>query len=405
MSASVRPQLRPHLVADPELRNGGFVLWDRLRLGDRMVRLTAQELSWVRLFDGRNSLRDVQEEVSRRQGREVPLEVLARLAEQLEEALFLDGPRYRARLQEIAADPVRPPVCLASYEPEPAALRRQLDRLFTGPGGPGSPQTPQPDAHFRAALVPHVDYGRGGTTYAWVFKEIYERNPASLFVIVATSHYSRHRFTLTRKHFRTPLGTVPTDAAFIDRLVRHYGEGLFDDELLAHLPEHSVELEVVFLQYLYGVQPFRIVPLVVGSFHDGIASGREPRLLDDVGRMTEALRAAQRETAEPVCYLVSGDLAHLGPKFGDPLPVHAAQLARSRRQDERLLEQARQADPAGFFRIIAEERDARRICGLPPGYTVLEALRPAGGRLLHYDQWTDASGFESISFAGMTFYS
>jgi AmmeMemoRadiSam system protein B len=406
MSASVRPQLRPHLVANLEGRNGSFLLWDRLQLAKTVVRLTAQELGWVRLFNGRNSLGDVQEEASRRQGgRVVPLEAITQLAEQLEEALFLDGPRYRARLQEIAADSVRPPACLDSYEPAPAALRRQLDRLFIGQGGPGKPSAPQPDAHFRAALVPHVDYGRGGTTYAWVFKEIYEHNPASLFVIVGTSHYSRQRFTLTCKHFRTPLGVVPTDAGFIDRLVDRYGEELFEDELLAHLPEHSIELEVVLLQYLYGDRPFRIVPLVVGSFQDGIISTSEPRLLEDDGRMIEALRAAERETKEPVCYLISGGLAHLGPKFGDPLPVRAVQLARSRRQDELLLEQVRQADPAAFFRIVAEEADARRICGLPPGYTVLEALRPTSGRLLHYDQWVDPSGFESVSFAGMAFYS
>ena len=55
-------------------------------------------------------------------------------------------------------------------------------------------------------------------------------------MIVGTSHYSSHRFTLTRKDFKTPLGVVPTDQGYIDRLVRHYGDGLFDDELLAHLP-------------------------------------------------------------------------------------------------------------------------------------------------------------------------
>ena len=46
---------------------------------------------------------------------------------------------------------------------------------------------------------------------------------------------------------------------------------------MAHLPEHSIELEVVLLQYLYeGKRPFRIVPLVVGSFHDCVDSGTEP---------------------------------------------------------------------------------------------------------------------------------
>jgi AmmeMemoRadiSam system protein B len=405
MSSPQRPQLRPHLAAEPDGRDGCYLVWDQLHLTDDVVQVTAQEFGWLRLFDGRHTLRDIQAEAMRRLGgRLIHLEVFDRLTARLDEALFLEGPRFRARYREAAAVPVRPPACLASYDASPAGLRRQLDGLFTGPGGPGRPGARRPDTHLRAALVPHIDYGRGGRTYAWAYKDVCERSPASLFVIVGTSHYSRHRFTLTRKHFQTPLGVAPTDRAFIDRLVARYGDGLFDDELMAHLPEHSIELEVVFLQYLLGDRPFRIVPLVVGSFHDGILEGREPKACEDVGRMIEALREAEAQTPEPVCYLISGDLAHLGPKFGDARPVHEAQLAHSRRQDEALLRQAERADPAGYFRLIAEEGDARRICGLPPTYTVLEALRPAGGKLLHYDQWIDPLGHESVSFAGMTFY-
>ncbi len=133
----------------------------------------------------------------------------------------------------------------------PRRLRDQLAGYFTQPGGPGLPRPDRPDGSLHAALLPHIDYRWGGVSYAWGFKEIVERTDASLFVIIATSHYSQHRFTLTRKHFQTPLGLVPTDSDFIDRLVRHYGDGLFADEWLAHFPEHSVELEVVFLHWLY----------------------------------------------------------------------------------------------------------------------------------------------------------
>src|SRR5262249_42540633 len=152
---------------------------------------------------------------------------------------------------------------------------------------------------------------------------------------VGTSHYSAARFTLTRKHFKTPLGVVPTDQAAIDCLVGHYGDGLFDDPF-AHLPEHSIELEVVFLQYLYeGRRPIRIVPLLTGSFHDCVASGTPPREQPDIGRMIAALRALEAAAGEPICYVISGDLAHIGPKFGDPAPAAEPWLSSSRAQDER----------------------------------------------------------------------
>jgi AmmeMemoRadiSam system protein B len=250
-----------------------------------------------------------------------------------------------------------------------------------------------------------MDYARGGVTYAWGYKEVFERTDASLFVIIGTSHCSSHRFTLTRKDFKTPLGIARTDQAYIDRLVKYYGEGLFDDELMAHLPEHSIELEVVFLQYLYeNVRPIRIVPLVVGSFQDCVMLGSTPSLRVDIGRMVEALRLAEAETPEPVCYIISGDLAHIGPKFGDPRPVAEPALGRSREQDQAVLKQAERADPVGFFRVIADEGDARRICGLPPTYTVLEAAQPARGKVLHYDRYVHPRGYESVSFASVAFY-
>jgi hypothetical protein len=403
MSLPERPQLRPHLAAAPEDRTGRqLVLWDQLRLSDGPIRLTALELAWVQLFDGTRTLRDVQAEAIRQVGGQlIPLEVFGRLATALDEALFLDSPRFRAKVDA----PIRPPSCLGSYEPEPGPLRRQVERLFTGRNGPGLPANRRPNGTLRAALVPHIDYARGGATFAWGFKEVVERTPASLFVIIGTSHYSGRRFTLTRKHFQTPLGVAETDQDFVNRLVAHYGDGLFDDEWLAHFPEHSIELEVVFLQYFYeGKRPFRIVPLVVGSFQDCVQFGNDPTEAEDIARMVKALRAAERETPEQICYLISGDLAHIGPRFGDLAPVSEVQLDNSRLQDHVILRQAAAADPAGYFRVIADELDGRRICGLPPTFTVLEALRPGRGKLLHYDQYVHPRGLESVSFASMAFY-
>jgi AmmeMemoRadiSam system protein B len=414
MSALERPRLRPYLTLEAE-GGGGYVLWDQLRLAVSHLRLSKLEMSWLQLFNGQRTLPDIQADVLRNiDSLPGPVELFHRLVRKLEEALFFDGPRFRTRLREQAGNPIRPPACTVCYGEDPVFLRRVLDRLFTAPAGPGRPGPRRPDPHFRAALLPHIDYARGGLTYAWAYKELFERTPATLFVIIGTSHYSMHRFTLTRKHFQTPLGVAYTDSTYIDRLVAHYGDGLFDDELPAHLPEHSIELEVVFLQYLFAEAPFRIVPLVVSSFHDCIATGCEPIEAADIGRMIAALRAVERETPEPICYIISGDLAHLGPKFGDSGPLEPTLLEHSRRQDFALLHtlgggaltprRTSPVDAAAFFRIIAREGDTRRICGLPPAYVVLEALHPRRGEVLHYDQYVHPHGYESVSFAGAVFY-
>jgi AmmeMemoRadiSam system protein B len=164
-------------------------------------------------------------------------------------------------------------------------------------------------------------------------------------------------------------------------------------------------LEVVFLQYLYErKRPFRIVPLLVGSFQDCIAEGHLPGEKDDICRMIAALRAVERETAEPICYLISGDLAHIGPQFGDLDTLDSATLTHSEKQDQAILQQAEGAVADDYFRVVAAEGDERRICGLSPTWTVLEAAQPSRGRTLNYAQYVQDDRNLSVSFASVAFY-
>ena len=395
-----RPKLRAGLAAEPA--GDAVAIVDRLRLGPS-IQLTRFGLEIVRRFDGVNTLSDIQLDVTRRAGgTPVPIDAIAQLAASLDEAYLLDSPRFRNRI----GGPVRKPSCIGCYDADPVKMRAQLREVFTAPGGPGLPGEPSPGPHgkLRAALLPHMDYARGNVTYGWGFKELLERTDATVFVIVATSHYSHHRFTLTRQHFESPLGVVETDRAYLDRIEAAYGDGLFDDPL-AHVPEHSIELEVVLLQYLLeNRRPFKIVPLLVGSFADCVEARSTPTEAPDIARMVKALQAAEAGCNESVCYLISGDLAHIGPKFGDEAKAAEPWLTESREGDRKIMAEIERADPAGYFDAIASEGDHRRICGLPPTLLTLETLRPSKGRVLHYQQFVHPQGFESVSFAAAAFY-
>jgi AmmeMemoRadiSam system protein B len=396
-----RPRLRPGLSAAPV--DGHLVLFDPHRIGGPPVPLTRIEFEAVQLFTGGRTLTDIQAEVMAKVGGLLlPVETLATIARRLDVALFLDS-QY---LRDYVLGPVRRPSCVGCYPPEPEAIHRQLRALFCSAGGPGVPGKPAPSPHgrLRAVFVPHMDYARGGVTYGWGFRELFERTDASLFVIIATSHYSPHRFTLTRMNFQTPLGLVETDQNYVGRIANEYGDGVFADPF-AHLPEHSIELEVLLLQHLYAnSKSFRIVPLLVGSFDDRIDSGNDPAHAADIARMVAALQAAEATVGEPVCYVISGDLAHIGPKFGDPEAVGEPWLTESRQLDEAILRQFETADAAGVFNVIAGEGDRRRICGLPPGWLTLAAARPRTGKVLHYGRFIHPAGHESVSFAAAAFY-
>jgi AmmeMemoRadiSam system protein B len=396
-----RPRLRRTLAAEPD--GNEIVLFDQLRIGGSL-KITALGLEIIRRFDGVATLRDVQADIARLSGGLlVPHDVLSNLCHALDEALLLESARFEERI----GGPVRQPSCIGCYDADPKKLRAQLKKLFTAPGGPGLPDekaVASPHGKLRAALLPHMDYTRGNVTYGWGFKELIEQTDATVFVILATSHYSGHRFTLTRQNFASPLGVVNTDQAYIDRIVSEYGNGLFDDPL-AHIPEHSIELEVVLLQYLLEERrKFRIVPLLVGSFRDCVEKGTSPAKAKDIACMVKALRAAEAACPEKVCYLISGDLAHIGPKFGDEQKAAGPWLEASRQQDDAIVATYAAADPQRYYEVIAAEKDERRICGLPPTWLTLEATRPARGRLLHYQQFVHPQGHESVSFASAAFY-
>ncbi len=414
MAFPERPRLRNVINGQIDPQDPEMVwLFDASRVSRSTIRMHRGAVPLLALFDGQNTVRDMQVAIMRlSNGQIVPSQALEDLARALDDALFLDGPKLHERFEEFLRSPVREPACIGSYEGEAAALRRQLDALFDHPKGPG-PLTgsngqvngvAKPALQLRGALIPHIDFQRGGPTFAWGFKELIERSDASVFVILGTAHYSSKRFTLTRKDFRTPLGIVETDKDYVNRIATYYGGKAFEDEV-AHLPEHSIEFHVVFLQHcLAGKRPFRIVPILVGSFQDCLATDTPPCEREDIYLMIQALRRAEAESGQKVCYLSSGDLAHIGPKFGDPEPVDASLLDTSRRQDHALLRQAEQADLDGFFRLIRDESDHRRTCGFPPTYTLMAALRPERGKLLHYDRYVEPRGFESVSFASLAFY-
>src|SRR5581483_2368748 len=163
-----RPRLRPHVRGvraghDPQ----HVYLTDRLGLAPDHERLTPEEFACLDYFDGRHTVQDIHTRAATEIGLgRVTAERLARLVVRLDAGLYLDTPRFRA----IAEGKVRPPRCIGCYEGEPRALREQVRELFTHRRGPGLPRSARPDGRLRAALVPHIDYRRGGVSYAWGFK-------------------------------------------------------------------------------------------------------------------------------------------------------------------------------------------------------------------------------------------
>ncbi|MBI4531920.1 MAG: AmmeMemoRadiSam system protein B [Candidatus Latescibacteria bacterium] len=406
------PKLR-YVEAFPSQMNGQAVvcLRDPQTFTDKVVFLPYNLFYLVSMFDGQHSILDMQAAYARQFGNLIFSDHVKNLIEQLDEHLFLDSDRFHEYRRQLEEDFTQSPVRKAAhaggaYEAEPEKLIEQLDRLFALPDGPGQPVIGSRAGSLKAAIVPHIDVRRGSSCYAIGYKEIGEAADADLFILLGTDHCAGTAFfTMTRKDFETPLGRVETDRAFIDELQGRYGGGdLFANEI-SHRSEHSIEFQVIFLQYLFnGKRPFTIVPILCASFHEMLVHDILPVDHPRAGVFMRALKETimtSEVSGKRMCLIVGADLAHMGQRFGDHEPLTPGFFSFIEAEDRALLDRVMALDREGFFRMIQKDQDRRRICGFPSISTLLSTVEGTRGELLKYDQAVDLGAQSVVSFAGL----
>ena len=411
MSGLDRPRLRA-LEAFPVEQDGErlIALRDPGGFTDRIALLPRPLLDLVSLFDGDHSIGEIFAILRGRHGDEAPDPAdIARVIESFDEAGLLDSPAFDLRKRRIEEDwlalPTRPAAHAGgAYAAAADPLRRQVDAHFSHPDGPGpagASAAASAALPLAGLLAPHIDFHRGGPTYAWAYRALLERSDADLFVLLGTCHAGMEDpFAATLKAFETPLGPAAVDRDVFDALLRRSGSDLLASEA-AHRGEHSIEFQAVMLKAVLGRRSFTILPVLASFLHEAVWRGSGPEEDPRVPRFLEALGETIAASGRRVCVIGGVDLAHVGPRFGDPRPNTAETLARVAREDAAMLEAVTAGDAAAFFESVAADGDSRRICGLSPIYAFLRALPGARGQLLRYSQWPDPQG--AVTFCAAAF--
>ena len=406
------PRLRVDLEFFPVEQDGQRLLGIRDPAGytASVVLLPGTLLAIVSLFDGQRSIVDIQAELMRRHGELVRAEEIEQIIVALDEHGFIDSPRFADRRQAadraFMASHARPAAHAGgAYPADPDELRRAFDGFFTAPGGPGPPtRSPNRLATpvLRGLIAPHIDFHRGGPAYAWAYRDLVERSDADCFVIFGTCHAGmREPFVLTRKDYATPLGPAVVDQELVDGLTMRARQDCFASEL-AHRGEHSIEFQAVFLSYLLGShRAFTIVPILASFAHEALARGQGPEDDPRVPRFLDALAETMATSGRKVVVIAGADLAHVGPRFGDPTPIEPNALQRVAQEDRAMLATVEEGDARGFFNSIAADGDRRRICGFSPIYTLLRTLGSGRGQVKHYGQWPDPQAV--VTYASVVF--
>jgi len=368
-------------------------------------------------FDGQHSFTDVQEAYCKQFGSLLMSDDLKSFVAMLDQHYYLDSERFRdyknAVVLEFRNQTTRVPAHVGGvYKADPEELKTQLEGFFSAPNGPGLPNSQLAGSTPRAIVAPHIDFHRGGPAYACAYKPLAESDGADLYILLGTSHYSGQTpYILTLKNFATPLGLVETDRDFVQRLQAKCAEDCFTDEYL-HRGEHSLEFQVVFLKYLAQQRaaltgrpekPFKIVPILVSSFHSAVVNQTLPEKDSAVGTFLRTLRDLAALESRRVCFVAGVDLAHVGRQFGDREPITDDFLKWVESEDQELVNRLVALDAPGFFNAVAKDQDKRRICGFSPLYSLIHLLDGARGNHLKYSQAFTPETGSAVTFSSLIF--
>ena len=230
----------------------------------------------------------------------------------------------------------------------------------------------------RACLVPHAGYVYSGHVVGAVLARIALPNK---IIVLGVRHYPRGEAAaiLSRGAWRTPLGDARIDEELAEALKKACP--LLREDSVAHSAEHSLEVQLPFLQVL--APEFTFVPVALGTV--------QFEALVNVG---EAIGRVLEGSEENVLLLTTSDLNH----YEDD--------ATTRVKDHKAIDQLLALNPRKLYDTCRDE--AISMCGLGPAVAMLTALKALGVKkreLVKYATSADVSGDRSavVGYAGMIF--
>lgn len=380
------------------------VLWDPSGLSKEKLVLPLNFFFIVQHFDGAHSIQEIGALYLKRFGEFLLPSKVEQLIADLDQKLFLEGPRIETARQQARTEyrqrPFRPAVFAGrSYEADGAKLRKQIDGFFTSSEGPDFKPSEHAGQLIKGLVAPTYDLKQAGPVYAWGYKELQEAEQPDVYVIIGTAHAGlENLFAVTDKDFETPLGVVSTNQSIVKRLKDLVPE-CFEEEI-AHQSEHAIEFQLPFLQTTVS-RPFMIVP-ILSSF--SASSLKDATVQPSVERFLTALRDSIAESGKTVCVIAAGELAHLGLRYGDNAPPTDFSFHRSMQRDLEMLKHAEELKPEEFAAYIQREQDQRRISGFSPIYSLLRLIQAEKGQVLRYDRGITDQYNSTVTYASLAFF-
>jgi AmmeMemoRadiSam system protein B len=270
----------------------------------------------------------------------------------------------------------------AFYAGTDESLKRQVENCFLHKLGPGKiPEIAKTGPRRIIGLVcPHAGYMYSGPVAAHAYYELALDGKPDVVVLFGPNHsgYGSALAVMNKGFWRTPLGDVEIDGELANQVVRE--SRIIDIDDSAHSFEHSIEVQLPFLQYLYGSE-FKVVPICF--LMQDLSSARE------VGQAVAKVLAGKNGIV-----IASSDMTHYESQES------------AERKDKIALEAVEAMDEAKLYSVI----EAHRIsaCGYGPIAALMTAAKILGAKeakLLCYKTSGDVIGDYSsvVGYAAVCF--
>jgi AmmeMemoRadiSam system protein B len=373
-------------MPSPDPERPGLFIRDPYHYSDATLLVPPPLVQTLECFDGMQSTLDLRAELVRITGEIQTADLEKHLYDSLDEAGFLENDRYRElkaqREGEFAAELRREAAFDGSAYPDSAEDLRTLLHQRVG--------VPSTNGKISAIAAPHASPEGGWNTYRAAYQGMPSPEDAQdlTFVVLGTSHYGApERFGLTRKRFVTPFGEAATNTLIIDELERSAPDAIRMEDY-CHAVEHSIEFQIIFLQYLYGPK-VRVVPILCGPFVQSVYEGGLPEDTEDVQRFFDSLGNIGAREGEKLFWVLGVDMAHIGRRYGDPIRATARQgeMLAIEKRDRTRIDTILSGNIRDYWSLVQENHDDLKWCGSSTLYTFLKTNPGLRGKLEDYAHW------------------
>jgi AmmeMemoRadiSam system protein B len=411
-------------------------LADVRQISDRVVVTSPAMQMVVPKMDGTRDLDQIVHEVKNGLTRQI----LENFVAQLDHAGLIEGPTFlemRRRLHdEYDAQSILPPASTAAFAEQLILQESGQSRPAASPTKPPSwdEQTPeyrekaaakvretftklieQADPRMpvktlenlpKAIVAPHLDYNRGWINYASAWGPLRGLDAPDRVIILGTNHFGEGTGVVgCDKGFVTPLGRSELDAEVANRLRATLGDALFAHRF-DHEREHSIELQVGWMQYIFGEKPRVFAALVHdpcvnnGESYDGRGVALEPFV-----NALKDLLSGPNALPGKTLVIASADLSHCGPAFGDrqALAGESPEIVTARNRilqhDQEMLKLFGENKPSELVAAMSWQQNPTRWCSIGNMVAALMVTQPGEVKMLNYSAAMDQQGTTFVSSA------